>query len=61
MEWDLDWDENHGYACPWFTISVDKKGRIKLNCYDEYVVSLSDEGLANLKAAVEQAYANRNT
>lgn len=54
---EISWDENHGYASPWFTVTVDNNGKFKLNCYDEYVVVLSDDGLRELKEAVDLAYA----
>ena len=54
---EIDWDENHGYARPWFTVTVEDDGRFKLNCYDEYIVVLSDVGLVELKEAVDLAYA----
>lgn len=54
---DIDWSENHGYARPWFTVTVEDNGRFKLNCYDEYIVVLSDDGLRELKEAVDLAYA----
>ena len=65
MGWDeakeLEWDENHGYAEPVFSISVSKSGRIWLDCYDEYAVVLSDKGLETLKEAVDLAYSRRAT
>lgn len=54
---EIEWNENHGYARPWFTVTVEDDGRFKLNCYDEYIVVLSDVGLAELKEAVDLAYA----
>lgn len=56
---DLDWDENKGYSLPFFTVSVEKGGRLILNCFDEYEVVLNDAGLATLKRAVDLAYSEQ--
>ena len=54
-EEELEWEENHGYGFPTFTISVDANGEVLLNCGDEYVVTLSDSGLDKLKKAIDTA------
>lgn len=56
LDKELEWDTNFGYALPVFRVIVMDNGNVRLNCYDEYIVELSDEGLSELKDAIDLAY-----
>lgn len=59
MNRDINWDTNLGYGVPFFSVIVTDRGCLRLNCYDEYIVELSDKGLRELKEAVDLAYSTR--
>lgn len=56
---EIEWDENLGYAMPWFEFVHDGK-RLVLNCYDEYIVHISDKGLMDMKKVIDEVVKARN-
>ena len=56
---EIEWDTNRGYGKPFFTVTVTESGDFTINCYDEYIVELSDVGLKDLKDAVDRAISNK--